>query len=683
MLRLKYLSLLTIIPGIALSQERDSVNRILPIEEVVITGQFQPTTLKNSVYKIKSIDRDYIQKRATTDMATLLNTELGIRFSNDLTLGESDIQLMGMSGQNVKVLIDGVPMVDRGSTKQSLSQVDVNTIQRIEIVEGPVSVMYGTDALAGVINIITQDPQTGTYKLGINARILEESVANEYKPVGNEGRHNAHVGFNYGIKRWNFNWNGSMNNFGGFQGTSTDRSLQWQPKDQWLTSARIGYTNKEKISAWYNINYLNEDLYTPGAIAANYKYVDKNYITNRFTQILQAQLNVKQNLFLNGSFSYQNYKRRTITELFDLNTQTSALTTGQGEQDVSTFNQAFARINGTYNLAQNIGLLAGLEFNYNVGSGERIINNAEIYDFAAFVSAEYKPQSWLLIRPGLRFIHNSIYNAPPAVPSLNAKVIINPSWDLRLGYAMGFRAPSLRELYFTFHDSNHAINGNTNLKAEHNQNFNANINYNTKWSEHSYFSSSLSGFYNHFNNLIDIGQDLETPTISTYLNVGKFKTTGGTFENSLQYKNSKVNLGAAYTGRYNDLFNENRSLGSFFWTTELNGTLTQTFPRLKANINLFYKLSGKRPGYRISGSGDQMEVFESYQKAYSQLDISINKELYRYITLQAGVRNLTNTTNVFNTTTESTSAHATNSSSIPVSYGRSVFFGLLYQINKY
>src|SRR5690606_14797285 len=167
MLRTRRFIWLAFLPGLAFGQERDSTGKLLPIEEVVVTGQFRPTSLKNSVYKVRSLDQEYIERRASTDMSTLLNMELGIRFNNDLTLGESDIQVMGVSGQNVKVLIDGVPMIDRGSTKQSLSQIDVNTIERIEIVEGPVSVMYGTDALAGVINIITQRPANGQRKWGL------------------------------------------------------------------------------------------------------------------------------------------------------------------------------------------------------------------------------------------------------------------------------------------------------------------------------------------------------------------------------------------------------------------------------------------------------------------------------------------------------------------------------------
>jgi outer membrane receptor for ferrienterochelin and colicins len=126
------------------------------LDEVVVTGQPQGQTLRNSVYQVRVIDRARIEQRAATNVMGVLNNEIGFRFSNDMALGTTDIQLMGMSGRNVKILLDGVPMLDRGDTRESLNQIDINSIERIEIVEGPMSVNYGTDALAGVINIITK-----------------------------------------------------------------------------------------------------------------------------------------------------------------------------------------------------------------------------------------------------------------------------------------------------------------------------------------------------------------------------------------------------------------------------------------------------------------------------------------------------------------------------------------------
>lgn len=95
------------------------------LNAVVITGQFGPQSVRNSVYQVRTITNEQIKLRGATNIQTVLSTELGMRFSNDLTLGTTDVQLMGMSGQNVKVLLDGVPLVDRGSTRESIGQIDI------------------------------------------------------------------------------------------------------------------------------------------------------------------------------------------------------------------------------------------------------------------------------------------------------------------------------------------------------------------------------------------------------------------------------------------------------------------------------------------------------------------------------------------------------------------------------
>ncbi len=83
------------------------------LKEVVVTGQFGPQSLRNSVYNVRTINAERIKLRAATNVQQVLNTELGFRFSNDLTLGTTDVSLMGMTGRNIKILLDGVPMVDR------------------------------------------------------------------------------------------------------------------------------------------------------------------------------------------------------------------------------------------------------------------------------------------------------------------------------------------------------------------------------------------------------------------------------------------------------------------------------------------------------------------------------------------------------------------------------------------
>ena len=132
------------------------------LSEVVVTGQINTQTLKNAVHQIRVITKDRIEKQGATNLQTVLKNELNISFSQDAATGGSDITMMGMKGQNVKILIDGIAMVGRQGTSNeiNINQIDINTIERIEIVEGPMAVVYGADALAGVINIITKKNKT-------------------------------------------------------------------------------------------------------------------------------------------------------------------------------------------------------------------------------------------------------------------------------------------------------------------------------------------------------------------------------------------------------------------------------------------------------------------------------------------------------------------------------------------
>jgi outer membrane receptor for ferrienterochelin and colicins len=69
----------------------------------------------------------------------------------------SSVSINGISGEGVKILVNGVPMVGRIDGKIDISQINLTNVERIEIVKGPQSVIYGTDALGGVINIITKE----------------------------------------------------------------------------------------------------------------------------------------------------------------------------------------------------------------------------------------------------------------------------------------------------------------------------------------------------------------------------------------------------------------------------------------------------------------------------------------------------------------------------------------------
>ena len=661
-------------------QNRDTTKHT--IDQVVVTAQLEPTSLKNSVYKVQTITQDQIRRRSTADITTLLNTQLGIRFSNDMALGETDIQVMGMNGQNVKILIDGVPLLDRGATRQSLTQIDVNTIEKIEIIEGPVSVAYGTDALAGVINIITKNP-TDHNTWNLQARLLEATANKEYNPMVNEGRHNAYIGLNYRLDpNWSIGTDISRNTFGGWKGYSTGRSLDWQPKDQWLGSAKVAYEN-DKHQTWYRLDYTNEDIYTPGNYNPNNTVIDKHFITNRYNNMLQSNWRLSERWSANGALSYQNYERKTITERTYLETNETELTTGAGEQDIAKFDNMFFRGTTQYKLSDRVFAQAGLEYDREHGTGARLKDNSTLTEYALFLTAEIKALPWMDIRPGLRFLGNSVFDAPPVIPSLNAKFMLNEAFDLRTSYARGFRSPALRELFFTFFDTNHSIRGNENLKPEHSNSYNAYLSYQKQINESNDYNASIGGFYNLFDNMITMGIDPEDGSANTYINLEKYKTAGVMWENNYIYRNLQLGLGFSYIGRYNRLYDEDNSLSQFLWTPEVNSSVFYTITQWGTDINLFYKFYGRRPAFesRENSTGD-IEAHQVFIGSFTQADLTINQRINSMLNLHAGVRNLFNTINVTNTGTVGDGAHSAAQSAIPMSYGRSFFLGLQFTMSR-
>jgi len=660
------------------------------LKEVVVTGEYQPQSLKNSVYRTRIISAERIRLRGPVNIQQVLNTELGFRFSNDLTLGTSDVTLMGMTGRNVKILLDGIPMVDRSDTRESLNQIDINTVDHIEIVEGPLSVSYGSDALAGVINIITKKP--GAAVLNINARVQEETAGGEYSPFSTSGSHLQHAGASWQNNGLSVTAGLTHNEFGGFNvapplstadeiAESTNR---WKPKEQWLTNTRLGY-RKDNLNIWYSLNYLNETIDNNGAYNPNnYTATNQQYITNRYTQQLQSDYRLNTKLQLSGSVGYSNLKRATVTEVHDYSTGTASLSTGEGEQDIARFRSVNIRTTATYKMTDLVAFQPGIEVNLDGASGARILGSPAINDYAFFISSELNLIKGITIRPGLRFISNSVYDAPPVIPSLNTKFILNKNLDFRISYASGFRAPALRELYYDFFDANHSIMGNPNLKAEQSNSFTASLSLSGKEAVWSHFRSVLSGFYNNFRNRIDYGISAADPTVTTLINIEKYKTTGATIENTLFWKDFQVSLGFSWIGTYNQYSADASLYGEspqFVWSPEINSNLTYTFPKLGATVNLAYKFTGSQPVYEIYSLNDLEKVHLAKTGSFHMADIMITKRILKTLTLNAGVKNLFDVTSVSNTSLV-VDVHSSGSGPISMNYGRSYVVGLSFNWDK-
>jgi len=666
-----------------LAQEADTLTS-KELESVVVTGQYEPQSMKKSVYQVRTIPSQFIRSRNATNLQSILTTELGIRFSTDPTLGTSDITLMGMSGQNVKILMDGVPLVDRGATRESLGQIDVNTIERIEIVEGPMSVLYGSDALAGVINIITKKA-AGAYegeKLSVEAKIQEETVGSEYEPFVGKGSHLENVSVNWGLKNWEAGAGITRNAFGGWQGSKTGRQKQWHDKDQYLGNVSAGF-RKENYNLWYRLNYLNESIRAQGDVNPDNNMAgDKEYITNRFTHQLQGEWKANSRWSFNGVLSYQDYSRKTQSTNINVVTGDRRLSLEPGSQDESIFQTEIVRGVSVFKWSDKVSLQSGIDFTFNQGSGDRIDGSKSINDYAVFVSAEYSPWSALSIRPGLRFIKNTQYDAPPAVPSLNAKYSITPSVEWRFSYARGFRAPALRELYFYFFDASHSIKGNTDLKAEFSNSYSTSFNVKVPTNSGVSMNVKVGGFYNEFENLIALGIDHNDQTVYTYVNVLKSRTSGGTLDNSVTWRNLKATLGGAYIGVYNQFNDYDQSVPSMVWTPEINSVITYSFPRIGLELSGFYKWTGSRQTYQLFTETDgSQQVGQGKISSFQWADFTASKTLGKLLRLSAGVKNVFDVTQLQNSLGVSGGAHSSGGS-VPMGYGRSYFVGVSFHWNK-
>ncbi len=650
------------------------------LEQVVVTGQYQPQSAKNSVYQVRTINKDRIQKQGAVNLQTVLSNELNIRFSQDVATGGSDITLMGLKGQNVKILIDGLPMTGRQgvSNEININQIDINTIERIEIVEGPMAVVYGSDALAGVINIITK--KAAPEKWSVTARLHEETVGKEYGTE--QGIHNQYVGASTRFKNWELGGGFGHNYFGGWKDTAVDRELVWHKKDQLLANGFIAY-HKGKISLRYRFDGLDEVITNPGNFISPYQAAadtlanDQEYLSHRMMHQLQGSYNVNNNVNVLLQSTYTDYSRQVFSTTVSKRSGKVSINNAAGAQSTVNFGGFTLRGLVNYRISPVVALQPGIDVNLESGEGEKLnAGKNSIDDYAFFLTSEITPSSKINIRPGLRMVKNSVYDAPPVIPSLNAKFAVTKNTDIRIAYARGFRSPSIRELYFNFFDANHQIEGNPNLKAETSNSFTASVNWKKISPKQVVYSTVVSGFYNAVKNLIDYAQSPTNANNFTLLNVSDSRNAGASINTVVKYKQWNMAVGAAYTGFYNDYSETDATLPQMQWSPEVNTTAGYSFLKAGLDVNLFYKFTGKRPFYVQQTQGFALSKVNSYSMA----DFTVNKKLGKYLVLNTGIRNLFNVSFI-NSTVQSNGVH-TNSGTRSIANGRSFFTGINFNWNK-
>jgi outer membrane receptor for ferrienterochelin and colicins len=421
-----------------------------------------------------------------------------------------------------------------------LNQINLNDVERIEIVEGPLSVNYGSNALAGTINIITKKESSEKWSAGLS----------QY--TENIGTYNFHSTFSKQFgKRHLFRLSAGRNYFDGWrpedpfwpsfkaQLADSSRVDQWNPKEQFFGRLQYFYRLQD-LRLGYKAEFLDETITNKGLprLGANsISAFDDYYHTNRQDHSVSAEgrLTDKWNLNLLAAFNdFERIKESRRIDLTTLESRRRPETAGNDVQDTSAFSLWMSRASFSSNYDSSwINYEIGYDFNFEQASGERIDgDNQYLGDYALFSSLQISKGN-LLLKPAIRYAYNTNYQAP-ITPALNLKYQLPNQVTIRLAYARGFRAPSLKELYFNFDDVNHSLFGNPDLKAEESDNYSASISRKHLF-ENFMLEGEFATFYNDIQNQINFANVYQFGGGETlvYLNIGEFHTKGLDFRSFL------------------------------------------------------------------------------------------------------------------------------------------------------
>jgi outer membrane receptor for ferrienterochelin and colicins len=638
---------------------------IFNMSELVVTAQYKPQRVDKSIYKVKVIGAQQIEQKAANNLSELFSDELSIRINQDGALGSS-MSIRGLSGEHVKFLVDGVPLIGRMNGNIDLGQINLNNVAHVEVIEGPMSVVYGSNALAGVVNIITKENKHT--RLNASAEAYVESV----------GTFNFNGAFSSSIKEHVFGVSGGRNFFAGYDLDESDRFMTWKPKRQYFVDGYYIY-NRSDFKFKYSPQYFNEVLWNKGNVLDPHYAIDNYFTTERFNNSIDLSARIGEYRYLKVLAAYSMYERVKSTYFKNLHSLNEILTENDGDQDTTKFDSFNLRAELSKSTDENpFNYQFGLDFNLENGSGQKIVEEQQsIGDYAAFLSMKINPFGNLSIQPGIRLIYNTKY-AAPLVYSLNLKYDPMEYTTVRASYSRGFRAPSLKELYLYFVDVNHNIQGNENLKAEDSHNLLLALGYNNEKGKANW-GFDLDLFYNTINNIITIAQ--VTGDLYSYINIDNYTSQGlqTEFFYSL-YPKFNWKVGYVLTGRKN-VYNEAAAFRSkFFYSSDINTSVTYRIPGLKADVSVFYKYTGKLPQFYQTTGG---EVYEGYIDAYNLLDITLGKSFLKgNLNISAGVKNLFDVKVINSSGIATGGVHGGSASSL-VGYGTSFFGSISYVFNKY
>jgi len=636
------------------------------LDEMVVTGQFEENSLSKSVYKVKLIDAKQIKQQGAFNLQQVLSKELNIRIFQDPLLG-SNLQLQGVGGNNIKILVDGVPIIGREAGNIDLSQINLNNVERIEMVEGPMSVNFGSDALGGVINIISKKNLIKGQTHALNT--YYESI----------GQYNLDLNSNFGLKNnKSIQVYAGRNFFEGYAVNPEDRLKLWKPRTQYNTG--FNFTKKFKEGSLKLNNFVfYEKLSNRGLAEVDWTKAsaqDQYYFTKRLSSTLLYERSLQNNSNLNMVIGMNYYARTMETYLKDLVSLQETLIPSQETQQTSELNNLMSR--GTYakKYKKHLGFQLGYECNLDWAYGSKFNGTQFLGEYSVFGSIEYHVNEKLVFRPGMRTGINTQFGMP-LIPSLHMKYDFSDAVSLRANIAKGYRAPGMKELYLQFADINHNIQGNLNLKPE--QSLNAQVLLSIQKNESkNTIKLEPSVFINHIENMIGLAKSGNANNVSfMYINLNQFDNMGFNLNTDFTSSDFKIGLGYAYIGN-RSIFNQQNN-AAYYFNNEIKLQSSYLFKKPGISLNLYAKYNGKFQTYIYQA--DKAESSIGFVDPFTIIDITASKTFFKdKLSLTCGFKNLLNYTNV--NANMQNGPHQSGSNSAMMGMGRSVFCNLKYTFDN-
>lgn len=630
------------------------------IEQVVVTATRTERKLKDVPVTTQVITSEAIEKSKMANFRDFMEQELGgVEFTNNG--GHANINMMGFGGKYVLFLIDGERMAGETFDNIDYNRIDMNNIERVEIVKGASSSLYGSNAIGGVINIITKKLKK---PLQISASAL----------YGSNKDQNYNLTFGTKQKWGSAGFSAFYKSRDPYLLTDTEALKQEYTHgnivEQKLSSTYIaGYTDygfspnvsikiTPKIQTEINTGFYFQERNTGGLDGFKVRDQFHNFRTGMKTSF---QLRENSNLVVSGSYDeYQKFDFYKLLNQKDKNYENKIWRVGS-IYDVQLFGK-HSLVAGAEAFSEDL-----LTFMFvSDGSGAK----RDAQNYSLFTQQEWKLADAFTLVTGARYDYHSQFKGHPTF-RLSGMYKVNKNMTLRGGYSGGFRAPTLKELYtdwFHPYGGGFQIIGNNNMKAEKSNNFNISSDLNFKK-----LNITLMAQYSKIQDKINANW-VSSDTVQ-YINVGK--TDVFSSEVSLSYRLRKsLLLKGAYTYVYENP--QKRSITRPHTATVRADYTLDFLKKYAPTISFSGKYFSSMNTFgtaditdidNTTGIDTHTEEYKIYYEPYSIWRLQLSAPLLFNFTASAGINNL------FDYKTKFSSFYSS------ISPGRTYYIGLKWDLN--